>query len=80
MNVEKLHIFVNRRKLDLEQDEMTVAELVTVAGFEGQGWDVLRLQGEGDPSGGTLLQFTEVLQLKNGDRFRIIPGNRTFGS
>lgn len=80
MNVEKFHIFVNRRKLDLEQAEMTVAELVTAAGFEGQGWDVLQLQGEGDPSGGTLLQFNEPLHLKNGDRFRIIPGNRTFGS
>lgn len=80
MNQEKLHIFVNRRKVDLGQTEMTVAELVEAAGFQGQGWDVLRLQGEGDPTGGTLLPSTEPLHLKNGDRFRIIPGNRTFGT
>jgi len=80
MSDERLHIFVNRRKLDLDRADMAVAELVTVAGFEGQGWDVLRLEGEGDPTGGTPLAYTEVLHLKQGDRFRIIPGNRTFGS
>jgi hypothetical protein len=31
---------------------MTGAELLQAAEFEGQGWDLLRLQGEGDPSGG----------------------------
>lgn len=48
----KLRVFVNRRKVDLETDEMTGAELLQAAEFEGQGWDLLRLQGEGDPSGG----------------------------
>lgn len=76
----KLHVFVNRRKLDLGADEMTAAELLRAAGFEGEGWDLLRLQGEGDPTGGDTITATEVLHLRNGDRFRVIPGNRTFGA
>ncbi len=76
----KIHVFVNRRKLDLTDDQMTAAELLGAAGFEGEGWDLLRLQGEGDPSGGDPIMATDVLKLKNGDRFRVIPGNRTFGA
>lgn len=80
MSEQQLHVFVNRRKVNLDRAEMTVAELVTTAGFQGQGWDVLRLQGEGDSTGGTPLTASDPLVLKNGDRFRVIPGNRTFGS
>lgn len=74
-----IHIFVNRRKLEFDTSELTGAELLAKAGFEGQAWDLLRLQGEGDPTGGELVMFDECLTLKNGDRFRVVPGNRTFG-
>jgi hypothetical protein len=80
MSATKLHVFVNRRKLDLEDGEMTGAELLAAAGFEGSNWDLLQLQGEGDPSGGRVIMFDEQLTLKNGDQFRAIPGNRTFGA
>lgn len=76
---ENVHVFVNRQKVDLDTDRLSVADLLHAAGFDGQGWDALRLQGEGDPSGGTLVVATEPLEVKNGDRFRVIPGNRTFG-
>lgn len=76
----KVHVFVNRTKLDLDTDRLTREELMTVAGFPSEGHDLFRLQGEGDPSGGALVAANEVLQLKNGDRFRIIPGNLTFGA
>lgn len=76
----KLHVFVNRQKLDLDTDEITREDLMAAAGFASEGHDIFRLQGEGDPSGGTLVAANETLQLKNGDRFRIIPGNLTFGS
>lgn len=76
----KIGIFVNRRRLEIDQTELTGAELLAAAGFEGQGWDLLKLQGEGDPTGGDLILFTDPIQLKNGDRFRVIPGNRTFGA
>jgi hypothetical protein len=72
-------IFVNRRKLELDQTEITGASLLVAAGFQGEGWDLLRLQGEGDPTGGTLIQATDTIELKEGERFRVIPGNRTFG-
>ncbi len=76
----QVEVFVNRRKLELHETEITGAELLEAAGFQGQAWDLFKLQGEGDPSGGELLQATEVIPLKNGERFRVIPGNRTFGA
>jgi hypothetical protein len=76
----KVEIFVNRRRLELSQTEITGAALLQAAQFEGDGWDLLKLQGEGDPTGGALIQATDTIQLKSGDRFRAIPGNRTFGA
>ena len=76
---KRIHVFVNREKVELEKSQLTGAELLVEAGFEGQGWDLFQLQGEGDPTGGTLMMWNQVLNLKNGDRFRVIPGNLTFG-
>ena len=78
--VIQVEVFVNRRKLELHQMEITGAGLLEAAGFQGQAWDLFKLQGEGDPSGGELIQATDVIRLKNGERFRVIPGNRTFGA
>lgn len=75
----EVHVFVNRQKVELPTDRVTGAELLEAAGFQGQGWDLLRLKGEGDPSGGQVILAGDPLELKNGDRFRVIPGNRTFG-
>jgi hypothetical protein len=75
-----VHVFVNRRKLELESPELTGGQLLAAAGFSGREWDLLRLQGEGDPTGGTLVMWDEVMTVKNGDHFRVIPGNRTFGA
>lgn len=82
MNIKKdsIHVFVNRKRLELESASMTGAELLVAAGFEGQEWDLLQLQGEGDPSGGEVILATDKLELKKADRFRVIPGNRTFGA
>lgn len=77
---EQVEIFVNRRRLELHQSEITGAALLEAAGFEGQTWDLLELQGEGDPTGGEPILATTVIHLKNGQRFRVIPGNRTFGA
>ena len=74
-----VRVFVNRKPLDLETENLNGAELLDKSGFEGPGWDLFQLQGEGDPSGGNLILATNSLHLKNGDRFRVIPGNRTFG-
>lgn len=75
----KIHVFVNRRKLELHQAEMTGADLLQAAGFDGAEWDLFELHGEHDPTGGQLVQADQTLHLKNGERFRVIPGNRTFG-
>lgn len=76
----EVHIFVNRRKVELTMLELTGEQLLSAAGFSGREWDILRLQGEGDPTGGTLIMWNETLMLKNGEHFRVIPGNRTFGA
>src|SRR2546425_1267007 len=69
-----------RVKVELEQEQVTVQQLLAAAGFQGQDWDLLRLQGEGDPTGGTLITVNETVTVKPGDHFRVIPGNRTFGA
>ncbi len=76
----KLHVFVNRKKLDLDVEQTSRQQLMAEAGFPSEGHDIFRLQGEGDPTGGTLVPANETLHLKNGDRFRIVPGNLTFGA
>ncbi len=76
----KIHVFVNRRKVDLDMEELTGEQLLRAADFEGNQWDLFMLQGEGDPSGGELILFNQAITVKNGDHFRVIPGNRTFGS
>ncbi len=75
-----VHVFVNRRKIEFASERVTGKEILQAAGFTGQGWDLLHLQGEGDPTGGTLIMWDQMVTLKNGDHFRVIPGNRTFGS
>lgn len=80
MGSNNIHVFVNRRKLELDTTTLTGAELLAQAGFEGSDWDLLRLQGEGDPSGGELIAATDPITVKNGDHFRVLPGNRTFGA
>jgi hypothetical protein len=76
----KVHVFVNRKKLELDTTDLTGAQLLDRAGFEGTQWDLLLLQGEGDPTGGTVIMADQPLHLKDGEHFRVIPGNRTFGA
>jgi hypothetical protein len=74
-----IHVFVNKRKIDLEENEITGEQLLREAGFAGNDWDLLRLQGEGDPTGGQVIMSHETIHVKDGEHFRVIPGNRTFG-
>lgn len=78
--VKTVPVLVNRRKLELPGGPMKVADLLERAGFEGTEWDILELQGEGDPSGGVLLLADATIEIKPGLHFRVLPGNRTFGA
>ena len=73
-----IEIFVNRRKLAAPKEEMTGREILGLAGL-GDDHDLFRLQGEGDPIGGSPIGLDQVVDLKNGEHFRAIPGNRNFG-
>jgi len=71
-------IFINRRKYEVEPQFMTGREILALAGF-AEGYDLLLLQGEGDPSGGEVVGADAPISIKAGLHFRAIPGNRTFG-
>jgi hypothetical protein len=75
-----VHIVVNRRPLTLHTVEVSGAELLDLAGFEGTQWDLLEIDGEHDPTGGTVILADQELTLKDGEQFRVVPGNRTFGT
>lgn len=75
----RIHVFVNRQKVELSSTEITGEQLLVAAGFAGRDWDIFELQGEGDPSGGTPVGLDQKITVKNGDHFRVIPGNRNFG-
>lgn len=77
--VTKTHVFINRRKYEVEELPMTGREILAIAGF-AEGYDLLLLQGEGDPSGGELILADRSVTIKPGMHFRAIPGNRTFGA
>lgn len=76
----KLHVFVNRVKVEFHTDNITGGQLLTEAGFDSQNYELFHLKGEGDPTGGVLIPNDQVITLKNGEHFRAIPGNRTFGA
>jgi hypothetical protein len=73
-----LEIFVNRKKLESSQEDLTGLQVLELAGF-GADHDLFLLQGEGDPSGGTPVGLDQTLELKSGEHFRAIPSNRNFG-
>lgn len=73
-----IQIFVNRLKREAPQEQMTGAEILALADF-GNDHDLFKLQGEGDRTGGTQIAPTETVDVKSGDHFRAIPGNRNFG-
>jgi len=76
--MKKTPIFINRQKYEVEQDSLTGREILAVAGF-ADGYDLLLLKGEGDPSGGELILADQSVEIRAGMHFRVIPGNRTFG-
>lgn len=71
-------IFINRRRYEAPQEEMSGREVLTLAGF-GEDHDLFLLQSEGDPTGGTPIGLDQEVHLQPGQHFRAIPGNRNFG-
>jgi hypothetical protein len=71
-------IFINRQKVETPAEEMTGVQILGLVGL-GPDHDLFKLQGEGDPTGGQPVGLDQLVQLKNGDHFRAIPGNRNFG-
>ncbi len=74
----EIPIFINRAKYEAPQEAMSGREILALAGF-GEDHDLFLLQGEGDPTGGTPLGLDQEVQVKPGQHFRAIPGNRNFG-
>ena len=73
-----IHVFVNNRKVNVPSNNITGGQLLRLAGFsEAEHWDLYRLQGENDTSGGTIVAAGEMLTVKDGDWFRVIEGHHT---
>lgn len=79
MNDNTAPVFINRQKYEVEKRPMTGRAILAVAGF-AEGYDLLLLQGEGDPTGGEIVLADQTIEIKAGLHFRVIPGNRTFGA
>jgi hypothetical protein len=73
-------VHVNRKLVELDHAEGTVRDLLVAAGFAGDDWDVMLLQGEGDPSGGQRLDPTATIRFEPGQHIRVLPGNRNLGA
>ncbi len=71
-------IFINRIKHDVPGGSLTGLEILAVGGF-GPDHDLFMLQGEGDPTGGTPIGLDQRVEIKPGQHYRAIPGNRNFG-
>ena len=71
-------IFINRAKYEAPREALSGADILGLAGMT-VGHDLYLLQGEGDPSGGTLISLAQMVQIKPGQHFRGIPANRNFG-
>lgn len=74
-----VHVFINRRKIELPGG-MESGEQVLNAGDYGPDYNLFLLKGEGDPSGGVLIDRAQVIEVKDGMHFRAIPGNANFGN
>lgn len=73
-----IHVFVNNRKISVPSNRIKGPDILRLAGFiEGEHWDLYRLQSATDASGGTLVGASEVLNIKDGDWFRVIGGHHT---
>jgi hypothetical protein len=71
-------IFINRVKYEAPRAQLSGREILALAAF-GDDHDLFLLQGEGDPTGGTPIGLDQQLEVKAGQHFRAIPGNRNFG-
>lgn len=74
-----IHIFINRRRVETLERRFTGAQILALADY-GTDYELYRLKGEGDPTGGELIGHDEITELKNGLHFRAIPGNANFGA
>lgn len=74
----EIPIFINRQKYEAPRAEETGEQILEIAGL-GADHDLFLLSGEGDRTGGTPIGLDQMIELKPGEHFRAIPGNRNFG-
>lgn len=73
-----IHVFINSRKIQLYSPRITGNDLLRKAGFSEAGhWNLYRLQNENDLSGGTIVYGNNILNIKDGDWFRVIEGHES---
>lgn len=67
------HVFVNNRKVSLSSRSIKASDLIKLAGYDEQKhWDLYQLRDGTDSSGGTIIGCDDMLEVKDGDYFRMV--------
>lgn len=74
-----IRVFINRRKIAVPSSPQTGEQLLD-AGAYGPDYNLFLLNGEGDPTGGTPIDRSASIDVKNGMHFRAIPSDANFGA
>jgi hypothetical protein len=73
-----IDIFVNSRKINVQSNRITGAELLKLAGFiRDEHWDIHRLTNETDSSISTIISARDTIEIRDGDRFRVMEGHHS---
>lgn len=72
-------VHVNKRLVEVPEGTSTIEQLLQIAGYDPTLQEVRLLQGEGDVSGGVLLDMAAVFVFENGQHFRVLPTDRNLG-
>jgi len=75
-----IKVHVNKRLVEVPEGTSTIEQLLVIAGYDPALQEVRLLQGEGDVTGGTLLDMTSPFVFENGQHFRVLPADRNLGS
>jgi len=76
---ERVRVLINHETLEIDSSRISTRDLLEGAGYEGDEWHLIKLNGQADPTGGVRVESNGALTLKDGDHFRVVPGNATFG-
>lgn len=79
MASKTVKVHVNKRLVEVPEGTSTIEQLLRIAGYDPSLQEVRLLQGEGDVSGGALLEMATAFVFESGQHFRVLPVDRNLG-